>query len=100
MRDRQPRVSTEYKSLYPSNSANQVLAIQRIAANENSAPEPQTEQEGHPVVPGGILVRRQYHPEKAALSDLIEALYHLLTERLDAHGAKAVDPTCLCPQPE
>jgi hypothetical protein len=89
MKTSPPRGCTKYKSLYPTDSANQKIAIPRIAGDCNSGLGERIFPES-PLMPAGIsAVRREFRPGTADLNNLIEALYELVSQIPDSGKAPA-----------
>jgi hypothetical protein len=104
MRSQPPRVSTKYKSLYPTDSENQDIAIPRLASHRHNCSGRQIDPQAPTRLPAPIVVHRHYEPEKAVLGDLVEALYCLITDPVAVPCASSsietADSTCFSAQPE
>jgi hypothetical protein len=101
MKSTPPRDCTKYKSLYPTDSANQEIAIPRLASDRNeTAPERISAGSALPCV-GLMAVRREFQPGLNRVDDLIEALYDLLSDSArntatqTAKPIEAVDSACI-----
>lgn len=82
-----PHDCTEYKSLYPTDSANQEIAIPRLASSRNDGQRARPRPAGF--IPDQVLagssqdfipVQRIFQPRPAALEELLEVLHQLLLE--------------------
>jgi methyl coenzyme M reductase subunit C-like uncharacterized protein (methanogenesis marker protein 7) len=102
-----PPLCTKYDSLYPTDSANQEIAIPRIAANRKENIDNRILPQASSSVPAQIRVHRRYQSEPSALDELVEALYRLITEGNDlavgrhtSPSIEATDSTCFSAQQE
>jgi hypothetical protein len=107
MTGRQRRLCTEYKSLYPTDSANREVAIRRIASNANHGDEGTVGVERRPFSPEPMVVHRHFEPRPDFSDDLVKALYQLLVHVEDGHTSastsgpiRAIDSTCISGHPE
>jgi hypothetical protein len=97
---------TKYKSLYPTDSTNQKIAIRRIAKYSKQGEAPRNPQQAS-LLAGLSVVRREFRPGTAAVDDLVDALFELLAANHDdtaggrpSQPAKTVDSPCFSGQPE
>jgi hypothetical protein len=107
MRGRLAHASTKYKSLYPTDSGNQEIAIPRIATDCNEGAGERIAQEGSPATVGFSGVRREFRPGTADLNNLIEALYELVSQIPDSgtapapsNAVQAADSACISARTE
>ena len=87
MKDTQPYICTEYKSLYPTDSTNQDIAIPRIAANRSDSgdarirrQEPSRNQASIDRPRDLMPVQRIFQPHPDALNELVEVLHRILLD--------------------
>lgn len=100
-----PRGCTKYKSLYPTDSTNHEIAIQRLASD--SGESGQSLPSLSSLVVGLAAVRRRFQPGSTPVDDLVEALHELLTNGDDlaavspaVNPAELADSACVSGQPE
>ena len=105
MRQKQPPlVSTKYKSLYPTVSGNQQIAIPRLASHRHNGSAARIQPQATRRLPTPIVVHRQYQAGMPALDEVVEALYCLITDPVVVPCAEpsieVADSTCFSGQPE
>lgn len=106
MTQTRPNDCTEYKSLYPTDSANQQIAIPRIAsAPSNSDARVQSESSHADQAPRGLRqdlmpVQRIFQPQASALRDLVEVLHQILLDVPETGAPAGVEATCFSAAPE
>jgi hypothetical protein len=100
MTQTRPNDCTEYKSLYPTDSTNEQIAIPRIAGNrsdggdERTLPEPPLRDLVSTGRPDEMSVQRIFQPCAAILDELVEALHRLLLDVPESDALGGQTPPC------